>query len=180
MSDHLLAVVSTSVMMMIICLGMVTIVDYIDLNGVVDSFFTGIAAANTKYKEIVDQSFISIGYAMFILLFLVSIGLGIRFGSIGESFAFVIIMTILARLTKLLRCGVDAGLSDFSMPSSCVVSSGMVARGGTGLITTQIDHGAHLLSPIYYLDVITVVIIATVSAPSILKDALKRPTNEFE
>jgi len=56
----------------------------------------------------------------------------------------------------------------------------MVARGEMGLITAQIGYEAHLLSPMYYSDVITVIIIATVLAPFILKNALKRSANELE
>lgn len=180
MSDRLLTVASTSVMAMIICLGMAAIADYVGLSGAVGSFFAGIAVANTKHKEVVDRSFIPIGYAMFIPLFFVSVGLNMRFDNIGESFVFVIVMTILACLTKLLGCGVGAKLSGFSMPSSYVVGSGMVARGEMGLITAQIGYEAHLLSPMYYSDVITVIIIATVLAPFILKNALKRSANELE
>lgn len=180
MSDRLLTVASTSVMAMIICLGMAAIADYVGLSGAVGSFFAGIAVANTKHKEVVDRSFIPIGYAMFIPLFFVSVGLNMRFDNIGESFVFVIVMTILACLTKLLGCGEGAKLSGFSMPSSYIVGSGMVARGEMGLITAQIGYEAHLLSPMYYSDVITVIIIATVLAPFILKNALKRSANELE
>ncbi|QIZ03643.1 cation:proton antiporter [Limosilactobacillus reuteri] len=180
MSGRLLTVASTSVMAMIICLGMAAIADYVGLSGAVGSFFAGIAVANTKHKEVVDRSFIPIGYAMFIPLFFVSVGLNMRFDNIGESFVFVIVMTILACLTKLLGCGTGAKLSGFSMPSSYVVGSGMVARGEMGLITAQIGYEAHLLSPMYYSDVITVIIIATVLAPFILKNALKRSANELE
>ena len=180
MSDRLLTVASTSVMAMIICLGMAAIADYVGLSGAVGSFIAGIAVANTKHKEVVDRSFIPIGYAMFIPLFFVSVGLNMRFDNIGESFVFVIVMTILACLTKLLGCGAGAKLSGFSMPISYVVGSGMVARGEMGLITAQIGYEAHLLSPMYYSDVITVIIIATVLAPFILKNALKQSANELE
>ena len=180
MSDRLLTVASTSVMAMIICLGMAAIADYVGLSGAVGSFFAGIAVANTKHKEVVDRSFIPIGYAMFIPLFFVSVGLNMRFDNIKESLVFVIVMTILACLTKLIGCGAGAKLSGFSMPSSYVVGSGMVARGEMGLITAQIGYEAHLLSSMYYSDVITVIIVATVLAPFILKHALKRSANELE
>lgn len=179
LSDRLLTVASTSVMAMIICLGMAAIADYVGLSGAVGSFFAGIAVANTKHKEIVDRSFIPIGYAMFIPLFFVSVGLNMRFDNLSESFVFVIIMTILACLTKLLGCGAGAKLSGFSLPSSYVVGSGMIARGEMGLITAQIGYQAHLLSPMYYSDVITVIIVATVLAPFILKHSLKTSTSEL-
>lgn len=179
-SSKMLTVASTSVMAMIICLGMAAIADYVGLSGAVGSFFAGIAVANSKHKEVVDRSFVPIGYAMFIPLFFVSVGLNMRFDNLDKSIFFVIIMTILACLTKLVGCGAGAKLSGFSVPSSYVVGSGMVARGEMGLITAQIGYNAHLLSSMYYSDVITVIIVATVLAPFILKHSLKVSAKELE
>ncbi|MCI1975532.1 MAG: cation:proton antiporter [Limosilactobacillus sp.] len=172
LSERLLTVASPSVMAMIICLGMAAIADYVGLSGAVGSFFAGIAVANTHRKETINRSFIPIGYAMFIPLFFVSVGLNMRVDRLGESFVFVIVMTILACLTKLVGCGAGAYVSKFDLKSSYVVGSGMIARGEMALITAQIGYQAHLLSPMYYSDVITVIIVATVLAPFILKHSL--------
>lgn len=173
LSERLLTVASPSVMAMIICLGMAALADYVGLSGAVGSFFAGIAVANTHRKETIDRSFIPIGYALFIPLFFVSVGLNMRFDNLQRSFIFVIVMTALACLTKLAGCGVGARVSGFNLPSSYVVGSGMVARGEMALITAQIGYEAHLMSSMYYSDVITVIILATVLAPFMLKHALK-------
>ncbi|MFR0771164.1 MAG: cation:proton antiporter [Limosilactobacillus pontis] len=177
LSERLLTVAAPSVMAMIICLGMAALADYVGLSGAVGSFFAGIAVANTTAKTI-DRSFIPIGYALFIPLFFVSVGLNMRFDNIQRSFIFVIVMTILACLTKLIGCGAGAKMSGFSLPSSYVVGSGMVARGEMALITAQIGYEAHLMSSMYYSDVITVIILATVLAPFMLKHALKSAHEE--
>ena len=172
LSERLLTVASPSVMAMIICLGMAAIADYVGLSGAVGSFFAGIAVANTHRKETINRSFIPIGYALFIPLFFVSVGLNMRIDRLSESWVFVVVMTILACLTKLVGCGAGAYISKFDLRSSYVVGSGMIARGEMALITAQIGYQAHLLSPMYYSDVITVIIVATVLAPFILKHAL--------
>lgn len=172
LSERLLTVASPSVMAMIICLGMAAIADYVGLSGAVGSFFAGIAVANTHRKETINRSFIPIGYAMFIPLFFVSVGLNMQIDRLSESWVFVVVMTILACLTKLVGCGAGAYISKFDLRSSYVVGSGMIARGEMALITAQIGYQAHLLSPMYYSDVITVIIVATVLAPFILKHAL--------
>ncbi|MBB1086621.1 cation:proton antiporter [Limosilactobacillus fastidiosus] len=172
LSERLLTVASPSVMAMIICLGMAAIADYVGLSGAVGSFFAGIAVGSTHRKETINRSFIPIGYAMFIPLFFVSVGLNMRVDRLSESIIFVIVMTILACLTKLVGCGAGAYISGFDFDSSYVVGSGMIARGEMALITAQIGYQAHLLSPMYYSDVITVIIVATVLAPFILKHSL--------
>ena len=178
LSERLLTVAAPSVMAMIICLGMAALADYVGLSGAVGSFFAGIAVANTHRKETIDRSFIPIGYALFIPLFFVSVGLNMRFDNLQRSFVFVIVMTILACLTKLVGCGAGAKLSGFNLPSSYVVGSGMVARGEMALITAQIGYEAHLMSSMYYSDVITVIILATVLAPFMLNHALKSAHEE--
>lgn len=178
LSERLLTVAAPSVMAMIICLGMAALADYVGLSGAVGSFFAGIAVANTHRKETIDRSFIPIGYALFIPLFFVSVGLNMRFDNIQRSLVFVIVMTILACLTKLVGCGAGAKMSGFNMASSYVVGSGMVARGEMALITAQIGYEAHLMSSMYYSDVITVIVLATVLAPFMLKHALKRAHEE--
>lgn len=174
LSERLLTVAAPSVMAMIICLGMAALADWVGLSGAVGSFFAGIAVANTHRKQTIDRSFIPIGYALFIPLFFVSVGLNMRFDHLDESLFFVVVMTILACLTKLVGCGTGAKLAGFEWHSSYVVGSGMVARGEMALITAQIGYQAHLLSSMYYSDVITVIILATVIAPFMLKHALHR------
>lgn len=173
LSGQLLTIASTSVMAMVICLGMAALADAVGLSGAVGSFFAGIAVANTKKKETINRSFVPIGYAIFIPVFFVNVGLSMKLTTSLESWIFIIIMTVLACLTKLFGAGGGAKLMGFSMPSSYIIGSGMIARGEMSLITAQIGYEAHLLSAEYYSDVITVIVLATLLAPFILKHSLK-------
>ena len=173
LSGQLLTIASTSVMAMVICLGMAALADAVGLSGAVGSFFAGIAVANTKKKETINRSFVPIGYAIFIPVFFVNVGLSMKLTTSLESWIFIIIMTVLACLNKLFGAGGGAKLMGFSMPSSYIIGSGMIARGEMSLITAQIGYEAHLLSAEYYSDVITVIVLATLLAPFILKHSLK-------
>ena len=173
LSGQLLTIASTSVMAMVICLGMAALADFVGLSGAVGSFFAGIAVANTKKKETINRSFVPIGYSIFIPVFFVNVGLSMKLATSLESWIFIIIMTILACLTKLFGAGGGAKLMGFSVPSSYIIGSGMIARGEMSLITAQIGYEAHVLSSEYYSDVITVIVLATLLAPFILKHSLK-------
>nr|MCG4642160.1 cation:proton antiporter [Bifidobacterium bifidum] len=78
--------------------------------------------------------------------------LSMRLDHFVDSLLFIIVMTILACLTKLLGCGGAAKMMGFDFNSSYVIGSGMVARGEMALITAQIGYEAHLLSEKYYSD----------------------------
>lgn len=173
-SEKMLTMASTSVMAMIICLAMAALADAVGLSGAIGAFFAGIAVANTNVKEVVDRSFTPIGNALFIPLFFVSVGLNMRLNHFISSLVFLVVMTVLACLTKLIGCGIGARLCGFDWGSANVIGSGMVARGEMALITAQIGFNAHLMSNKYYSDIITVIILATVIAPFMLRGALKK------
>lgn len=173
-SNTFLTVAAPSVVAMVLCLGMAALADAVNLSGAVGAFFAGIAIANTKKRESINQSFVPIGYAMFIPVFFVNVGLSMRFDHFWDSLGFIIVMTILACLTKLFGCGSGAKITGFNLDSSYIIGSGMIARGEMALITAQIGYQAHLLSEKYYSDIITVIVLATILAPFILKHALHR------
>lgn len=173
LAGNLLTIAAPSVMAMVICLGMAAMADEVGLSGAVGSFFAGIAIANTKKKETINRSFVPIGYAIFIPVFFVNVGLSMKLSTDLDSWIFIGIMTILACLTKLLGAGGGAKAMGFDMKSSYIIGSGMIARGEVSLITAQIGYEAHLLSDAYYSDIITTIVLATLLAPFILKHALR-------
>ena len=174
LSKHLLTTAAPAVMAMILCLGMASLADLVHLSGAVGAFFAGIAVANTKARHDIVEAFEPLGYAVFIPVFFVNVGLVMRLNHFLDSLVFIVVMTILACLTKLIGSGGGAMLMGFDRQSGYVIGSGMIARGEMALITAQIGYEAHLMSSKYYSDVITVVVLATVLAPFILKHALKR------
>ena len=174
LSKRLLTTAAPAVMAMILCLGMASLADLVHLSGAVGAFFAGIAVANTKARHDIAEAFEPLGYAVFIPVFFVNVGLVMRLNHFLDSLVFIVVMTILACLTTLIGSGGGAMLMGFDRQSGYVIGSGMIARGEMALITAQIGYEAHLLSSKYYSDVITVVVLATVLAPFILKHALKR------
>lgn len=174
LSKRLLTTAAPAVMAMILCLGMASLADLVHLSGAVGAFFAGISVANTKARHDIAEAFEPLGYAVFIPVFFVNVGLVMRLNHFFDSLVFIVVMTILACLTKLIGSGGGAMLMGFDRQSGYVIGSGMIARGEMALITAQIGYEAHLLSSKYYSDVITVVVLATVLAPFILKHALKR------
>ncbi|MGJ3800729.1 cation:proton antiporter [Limosilactobacillus fermentum] len=174
LSKHLLTTAAPAVMAMILCLGMASLADLVHLSGAVGAFFAGIAVANTKARHDIAEAFEPLGYAVFIPVFFVNVGLVMRLNHFFDSLVFIVVMTILACLTKSIGSGGGAMLMGFDRQSGYVIGSGMIARGEMALITAEIGYEAHLLSSKYYSAVITVVVLATVLAPFILKHALKR------
>ena len=66
------------------------------------AFFAGIAVANTKARHDIAEAFEPLGYAIFIPVFFVNVGLVMRLNHFLDSLVFIVVMTILACLTKLI------------------------------------------------------------------------------
>lgn len=174
LGEHLTVASSVTLMSLVLCLGMAWLAEQVGLSDVVGAFFAGVAIAQTPYKQEVDSNIEPIGYAVFIPMFFVSIGLNMTFKGFIDDLIFIIPLTILALITKWLGCGLGAKALGMDFNSMNIIGSGMVSRGEMALIIAQIGYQAHLLSPQYYSGVIFVIILTTLAAPFMLKAAIKR------
>lgn len=178
LSEKLVMNASVTIMSMVICLGMAYLADVVGLSGAVGAFFAGIAVAHTPYREVVEAHTEPIGYAVFIPFFFVSIGLSMSFTYLTQAIALVVVMTVLACISKFIGCGVGAALTGFNRQSSFVIGAGMISRGEMGMITAQIGYQAGVLSRASYSAFVVVIILATMVAPFALKQALRLLPNK--
>ena len=174
LGEHLKVASSVTLMSIVLCLGMAWLAEQVGLSDVVGAFFAGVAIAQTPYKQEVDSNIEPIGYAVFIPMFFVSIGLNMTFKGFFDDLIFIVSLTILALITKWLGCGLGAKALGMNYDSMNIIGSGMVSRGEMALIIAQIGYEAHLLSSEYYSGVIFVIILTTLTAPFMLKAAIKR------
>lgn len=163
---------SVPIMSLIICLGMAYLADLTGLSAVIGAFFAGIAVAQTPARHEVEKNISPIGYAFFVPIFFVSVGLEMRFDHFWTNIWLIIGMTIVAILTKLIGGGFGAKILGFNFNSAYVVGAGMISRGEMALIIAQIGYQTKLLHPDLYSELIVVIILSTVLAPLILKHAI--------
>ncbi|MTV82107.1 cation:proton antiporter [Secundilactobacillus folii] len=172
--EHLPVPQAVPIMSLIICLGMAYLADFTGLSAVIGAFFAGIAVAQTSAREEVETNISPIGYAFFVPIFFVSVGLEMRFDHFWSNFWLIIGMTVVAILSKLLGGGLGAKLLGFSWRSAYIVGAGMVSRGEMALIIAQIGYQTKLLAPQLYSELIVVIVLSTVLAPLLLKNAIKQ------
>ncbi|MYV17334.1 cation:proton antiporter [Furfurilactobacillus milii] len=173
-SERLLIPTARTVTAVVICLGMAYLAEVVGLSGAIGAFFAGIAVAQTHVKQVIDDHIEPISNAFFVPVFFVSIGLNVTFAHFITSLPFIVLMTILAVVTKWWGGEIGARLTGFSKSGSRVVGTGMVARGEMALITAQIGFDAHLLANGLYVDMIFVIVFSTLAAPLLLRWALSK------
>lgn len=173
-SERLLVPTSETLISLVICLGLSYLADIVGLSTVIGAFFAGIAIGQTDYKKAIDHSIEPIGYAIFIPVFFVSIGLNMTLTGIITDFWLFFILSIGGILSKLLGAGLGAKIVDFSWESSLLIGSGMVSRGEMALIIAQLGVQSKLLSTDRYSAVIGAIIMTTFAAPFLLRGLISK------
>ena len=157
-----------------ICLLMAYTADLIGLSAVVGAFFAGVAVSQTKYEGEISSSVSSVGYTFFIPIFFVSIGLEMEFDGVLKNIGLIVIMSVLAVITKLYGGAIGAKIARMNTTSAMVVGSGMISRGEMALIIAQIGISAKLIAPELYSEIIIVIVISTIIAPLFLKRTIAK------
>ncbi|MFX3634988.1 MAG: cation:proton antiporter [Candidatus Pristimantibacillus sp.] len=154
---------------LIICFAFAYFAEMMGIAGIIGAFAAGIAVSQTKFKHNVEAKVEPIAYTLFVPVFFVSIGLNITFVGVGSQILFIVLVTLVAIITKMLGGGLGARLTGFNNYSSIAIGAGMVSRGEVALIIAAAGLESGLLLQQYFTSVVMVVILTTLITPPLLK-----------
>ncbi|GCF92986.1 sodium:proton antiporter [Enterococcus florum] len=174
LSKKIFARSSVIIVSLTLCLSMSYLADFIGLSSVIGAFSTGIAIGQTSVWKDVRYNIEAIGYAVFIPVFFISIGLEVTFDALSRQIVFILFFTIIAIISKLAGGFIGSRLSGFGRQSSLMVGSGMISRGEMALIIVQLGFQTHLVTGNYYSSIILVILFTTLSSPFLLKYFTRR------
>lgn len=134
------------------------------------TFLAGLMFARTPEKAIFESGLRSMAYSFFVPIFFVNIGLSVNLRELDPSVIwFVLIVSVLAILGKILGSGAGARLGGFNWRESLQLGIGMVSRGEVGLIVGAAGLQAGLLNNEVFSAVIGTVLITTLVTPPLLR-----------
>jgi Kef-type K+ transport system membrane component KefB len=149
-----------------------------NIAAITGAYIAGILVSRTEMKEWVHDGLSKIGYALFIPLFFVYVGIEANFRNMGQvSLLPVIGLIVIAIVTKIIGCGSGALLCRFSPQDALRVGVGMISRGEVALITGTIGLQAGLLNTSLFSIVILITLVTTVITPLLLKLVYLSPTS---
>lgn len=169
LGERWLIPVAETVMALILCLGAAYLAESVGLSSAIGAFFAGLAVGQTDFRQKVDREIEPVGYAIFIPVFFVSVGLNMTMTGLVEDFGLFAVLTIVGTLTKWGGSALGAGVAKFNLNSSSMIGAGMISRGEMALIIAQMGFNAHLLSTDNYSAVIGAIVVTTLMAPFILR-----------
>ena len=136
-----------------LCFLFAYIAEFFGIAGIIGAFAAGIAISQTEFKEEVEKKVEPIAYTLFVPIFFVSIGLTVTFEGFLDNILIIILISIVAIVTKLVGAGIGARLTGFNTRSSITIGAGMISRGEVALILATLGLSEKLTcSRIFYDD----------------------------
>ncbi len=134
------------------------------------AYIAGILVNRTDMREWVHDGLSKIGYAFFIPIFFVYVGVEANFHGVAHFSPFFLLSFIgIALASKVIGCGGGALLCRFRPMEALTVGVGMISRGEVALISATIGLQAGLITPSLFSVVILITLITTLVTPLLLK-----------
>lgn len=143
------------------------------------AYVAGIILCNLRDAEYIAGKMDISSYMLFGPVFFASIGLNISFdGFTLDLLWFSIAFVIVALVGKIIGCGLVAKLFKNNLKDSLKIGVGMMTRGEVALIVANKGLSVGMVEQRYFLAVILLIIVSSISVPIILKLLFKGDSPE--
>jgi Kef-type K+ transport system membrane component KefB len=150
--------------------------ELIGLSAIVGSFLAGVSLEGVRlehglsFKE--GAEYLQIIFAS---LFFVSLGVLVDLHEVTwELMWFLLILTFVAILTKVIGCGIPAKLHGMNLKDSLIVGFGMSPRGEVAMIIALIGLNQNLIRQETYIVLVLMSLLTTILTPLLLRNWLYR------
>ena len=152
-----------------ICFVFAFVAEYTGVANIIGAYIAGVAISVTGYKHEIFEKVETISSSIFVPVFFTFIGISAQFVGILDNLTPIILLSILAILTKFIGAGTGAKLAGFGLNNSMGIGSAMVSRGEVALIVAAIGLESNLITQGLFAIIIVVVIITTIVTPPMMK-----------
>jgi Kef-type K+ transport system membrane component KefB len=166
------------VVAMLLAFAYAMIAEMIGLSAIVGAFIAGVSLEGVDlkhskhFKEGADYLRILFG-----AIFFVSLGVLADIKAFNlDILYFLIALSIVAVLSKLIGCGLPAKLSGMSSRDSLIVGLGMSPRGEVAMIVALLALQQNIIAQPAFVAIILMSLITTLIVPILLRKLMKAPT----
>lgn len=159
---------------LIICFLYAYLAEVTGVAAIIGAYIAGVAISMTDFKQEVLEKVETIGYSIFVPVFFTSIGVKASFEGITQNLGLIVILSVIAILTKLIGAALGAKMARFSWNSSLGIGAAMVSRGEVALILATIGLDSKLISQELFSILVIVVLVTTIVTPPMMKFFFQR------
>ncbi len=139
-----------------------------------------VVARHTREGHIVHEGMAAVGYAFFIPIFFVNIGLQAQAGGLAAAPLFTGLLIVLAIGSKVIGSGVGAWLGGMGRRAGLQVGCGMVSRGEVALVLAGAGLAGGLLTADLFSILVVMTLATTLVTPPLLRLAYLKKVNPAE
>ena len=143
----------------------------IQLSAIVGSFIAGICLGSVAVKNSRNhREGAEYLHIIFASIFFVSLGVLVDFSALTPNLIwFLIILTLVAVISKFIGCSVTARLQGMSNKEATIVGFGMSPRGEVAMIVALMGLSAGLINQDIYAAIVLMSLLTTIIAPIVLR-----------
>ncbi len=153
------------------------IAEFIGLSSIVGAFLAGVLLNYSKNAQEINERSQALEL-IFTPVFFISLGMLVDVNAVAEFFWPIIVISIIAVVTKLGGCGIGAFFSGLSKRDSTLVGIGMCPRGEVALIIAVFGLSAGALTIPEYSIITAMAFITTIIVPPIFQRLIKKKPEE--
>ncbi len=136
---------------------------------VTGAYLAGLLIGRTEIAHRVNQGTSAIGYAFFIPLFFVGIGLETQASSLGAMPLLTIALIVIAVFSKAVGCFIGARLGGLRSLESLRVGVGMISRGEVALVIAALGLSSGVIDADIFTTTVIMTLVTTLVTPLLLK-----------
>ncbi|GGI17613.1 cation:proton antiporter [Gottfriedia solisilvae] len=159
---------------LIICFIYAYLAEYTGVAAIIGSYIAGVAISVTEFKHEIFEKVETISYSIFVPVFFTSIGVAVQFTGIMDHIGFIIVLSLIAILSKLIGSSLGAKITGFSWRNSLGIGSAMVSRGEVALIIAAIGIENDLLNQDLFAVIVIVILVTTIVTPPMMKSLFNK------
>ena len=156
---------------LVLLLGLSYLANHIGIAAIIGAFMAGLLLADYSHESEMHSQMNAIG-ELLMPFFFVDIGMRVTGRSFteGSTVLFVVLLIVVAALTKLVGCGL--GAARLGWRDATAIGVGMIPRGEVGIVVAQLGLAVNVLSGTLYSSLVAMAVVTTLMVPPILQRIL--------
>ncbi len=143
------------------------VAEVVGLSAIVGAFIAGVSLESLKIKSYHEGS--EYLEAIFAAIFFVSLGVLVNIQAAATAGIFIVALTVVAILTKLIGCALPARAMGLNTTESLIVGLGMVPRGEIAIIAALFGLTAGIIGQEVYAAILMMSLLTTIVTPIFIK-----------
>lgn len=156
---------------LVLTFGLSYLATFVGIAAIIGAFLAGLLLSEYGQESEMQHQFRAIAELM-MPFFFVDIGMRVtgRAFTEGSTLLFVVLLIVLAAITKLIGCGL--GALRLGWREASLIGVGMIPRGEVGIVVAQLGLGMKVLSDTTYSSLVAMALVTTLMVPPILQRML--------